>query len=108
MKRLETIQTKDKYNDVFAIDAPDILNINHQYQVCGEDSLELATIQFQKGARHDDNPTNGVTDSDLLEMVRDRLLGFQNTTFRSVYNEVALFHVEKALEALNQRIEDME
>ena len=63
-------------------------------------------IDFQCGPRKEENSQNGVIDSDLLEIVRDRLKSFQAGPFASVYNEEALYHVEEALFFLNKRVED--
>lgn len=65
-------------------------------------NVELIT--FQNGARSLKGSTHGVLDTDLLEIVRDRLIGFQSGTFASKYNEEALYHVEKALEFMNERV----
>lgn len=67
-------------------------------------SGKVKTISFQNGARKEEGSTHGVLDSDLLEIVRDRLIGFQSGAFASKYNEEALYHVEKALEFMNERI----
>ena len=45
-------------------------------------------------------------DSDLLEMVRDRLKAFQNSGCACMENEHALNHIEEALMWLNRRVED--
>lgn len=108
---LDTIQTKQKLNDVYTYDEKGAGGANHAYGVYkhGEiaaESTPLAVIQFQNGARLEEGSISGIIDSDLLEMVRHRLLAFQAGPFASVYNEIALFHIEMALKALNQRVED--
>lgn len=45
-------------------------------------------------------------DVDLLEIVRDRLEGFQSGEFSSRENPCALTHIEEALMWLNRRTED--
>ena len=63
-------------------------------------------ISFQNGTRKDENSTHGIIDSDLLEIVRDRLIGFQSGEFASEYNAKALEHIEIALMYMNRRVED--
>ena len=61
---------------------------------------------MQCGSRKEENSIHGVIDSDLLEIVRDRLKSFQAGPFASEYNAKALEHVEEALMWLNRRVED--
>lgn len=112
MDKLNTVQTKEKLNEVYTYDNPGPGGAHHAYVVYDKASLEkdedselIANICFQKGARNMDNPSRGVIDSDLLEMVKHRLEAFQEGSFANVYNEMALYHVTAALEALNQRVE---
>jgi molecular chaperone DnaJ len=58
--------------------------------------------------RKDEGSIRGIIDTDLLEICRDRLVDFQNGPFANKYNAEALIYVTKALESLNQRIEDRE
>ena len=123
MRKLNTIQTKEKLNNVYAMDELGPGGANHHYlivmneldQVSKEESENgehipdqdvLAEIKLQKGPRKESDSQHGVIDSDLLEIVRDRLISFQSGPFSSTYNAEALEHVEKALEALNKRVED--
>lgn len=113
MDKLNTVQTKEKLNEVYTYDSPGPGGANHAYTVYDKASLEMygdaegiITIRFQKGARNELNSIRGVIDSDLLEMVKHRLEAFQEGPFASAYNEMALYHVTAALEALNQRVED--
>ena len=117
MKELQTIQKENKLNDVFAADEPTPNGAHHLYQVCkhetasfdGEGNLHLApesmllTVQFQRGPRNDINSTLGVTEMDLLEIVRDRLKAFQDGPFACHANVVALTHVSAALHNLKAR-----
>ena len=111
IRKLDTIQKQENLNTVFAVDEKGNGNANHEYLV--EGVLYNAngvvkkfgeTIKFQNGARHIVGSTHGVLDTDLLEIVRDRLIGFQSGAFASKYNEEALYHVEKALEFMNERV----
>ena len=108
MRKLKTIQTQEKLNDVYATDQPGPGNACHSYVVIDRsiDSEKLAEISFQCGPRKDESSISGVIDSDLLEIVRDRLISFQTGDYANDYNKAALEHVELALKALNARVED--
>ena len=121
MKKLSTIQKKEKLNEVFAVDEIGPGGANHLYMICKNGAAKLnetkdsinvnpdnvmCTVQLQKGPRKDENSENGVIDTDLLEIVRDRLKAFQAGSFASEYNAKALEHIEEALMWLNRRVED--
>lgn len=115
MKRqLETIQIREKLNDIYTYDDEGPGGANHKYLICKADATDisvfsgdaLSLISFQNGPRNEYDSTEGVLDSDLLEIVRDRLKAFQAGPYANKYNEVALKHVEGALCALNARVED--
>ena len=61
---------------------------------------------FQNGPRKSPDSQVGVLDTDLLEIVRDRLKGFQSGEFACRENACALTHIEEALMWLNRRVED--
>ena len=110
IRRLSTIQKRENLNIVKAIDERGSGNANHLYKieavVPDDEDIPYTLIQFQNGARKDPNAITGILDSDLLEIVRDRLIGFQSGDFTSEYNAKALEHVEEALMWMNRRIED--
>lgn len=114
MRKLDTIQKVEKLNEVFAVDEKGPGNANHQYIITREETdkdgntnqVTIANVNFQKGPRNEENSQAGVLDVDLLEIVRDRLKGFQSGEFACDLNEKVLYHVEKALEALNERVID--
>ncbi|MBR4078133.1 MAG: ABC transporter ATPase, partial [Oscillospiraceae bacterium] len=66
----------------------------------------MGYIRFQQGARTGLVPPNGLRDDDLLEIVRDRLKGFQNGPFPCEENEKALAAIEEALGWLKKRTND--
>ena len=106
-RKLSTIQKREKLNDVCAADQAGPGNACHRYYIVKHDSNEvLTTIQFQKGPRLDENSVHGVIDTDLLEIVRDRLKGFQSGEYSSRENACALTHIEEALMWMNRRVED--
>lgn len=100
-----TIQKREKLNQVFAVDEPGIGGANHKYEVSANGDT-LCKIEFQNGPRRDVNSVYGVLDTDLLEIVRDRLKGFQSGEFSCRENACALTHIEEALMWLNRRVED--
>ena len=119
MKQLNTIQKRENLNEVYAVDEIGNGNANHLYLIVkkgdaqlNEDSINikpdslLATIQFQNGPRKDDESIPGVLDTDLLEIVRDRLKSFQEGEFATRENAIALTHIENALLWMNKRVED--
>lgn len=112
MRQLETVQTQAKLNEVFAVDEPGQGNANHIYRItpigCDDAGHEYPShdIIFQNGPRKDPNSIPGVLDVDLLEIVYDRLLGFQNGEFACRENAMALGHIEDALLWMNRRVED--
>ena len=106
MRKLNTIQKLEKLNDVYAIDEKGPGNANHEYMIkfIGEDGNII--IDMQKGARKDSDSIHGAIDTDLLEIVRDRLIGFQSGEFATDDNAKALEHIEIALMYMNKRVMD--
>ena len=103
-KEIKTIQKNEKLNDVYV----SLENGgNHTFIVKRHNSNEdICTLHFQEGPRNLSDSIEGIIDSDLLEIVKYRLETFQNGKFKSHYIEEALFHIVKALESLNNRVED--
>lgn len=116
MEKLITIQKREKLNDVYSVDEAGPGGAYHKYVIKKDEvvdnvtlerkTTDLIEVQFQKGARKDENATNGVIDSDLLEIVRHRLHCFQAGPFATEYNAKALEHLEIALMYMNRRVED--
>ena len=107
MRALSTIQKREKLNSVYAIDNPGNGGANHLYNIVGADGNDMClTIQFQNGPRKDPNSAHGVLDTDLLEIVRDRLKAFQSGPYSCRENACALTHIEEALMWMNRRVED--
>lgn len=112
MRELSTIQKREKLNDVYASDEP-VSNggASHSYNVYKHDENHARTdlllhVQFQKGPRKETDAVSGALDTDLLEIVRDRLKSFQTGQFSCRENACALTHIEEALLWLNKRTED--
>ena len=112
MRELNTIQKVEKLNRVFATDEAGNGGANHEYMIEGvisETPIRETfgeSIKFQNGARKDPNAIHGILDTDLLEIVRDRLKGFQNGEFATDDNAKALEHIEIALMYMNKRVMD--
>lgn len=112
MRELSTIQKREKLNTVFALDDPGIGGASHEYRItpngCDEDGdgYPSQDISFQHGPRKLPDSVHGVLDTDLLEIVRDKLKGFQSGEFSCRENACALTHIEKALMWMNRRVED--
>lgn len=103
-RKLNTIQKRENLNTVYAVDEAGVGGANHEYLVMVDD--EPIEIAFQNGPRNDPNSIHGVLDTDLLEIVRDRLKGFQSGEFACRENALALTHIEEALMWMNRRVED--
>lgn len=110
MRELDTIQNRNKLNRVFAADEKGNGGANHVYLVFfGESDLDtdnVEVIAFQDGPRNEEGSVYGFLDTDLLEIVRDRLHGFQQGEYATRENAVALTHIEAALLWMNKRVED--
>lgn len=107
MRELNTVQTKEKLNKVIVVDEAGPGGANHAYSIQSMDgNATYLDVFFQKGARKEAGSQHGVIDSDLLEIVRDRLKSFQEGPYASQYNEAALNHIEWALYWMNKRVED--
>ncbi len=109
MEKLSTIQKREKLNDVYAIDEKGNGGAHHEYLIVADRGLMQPVetkIVFQNGARKLPDSVHGVIDTDLLEIVRDRLKSFQTGEYSSRENACALTHIEEALMWLNRRVED--
>ena len=122
MKELQTIQQENKLNDVFAIGNYGTDGTCGQYAIYRHGTREIILngngIRKTETATLDDGDlcdiyfqcenciSQGITESDLLEIVRDRLKDFQNGPFACHANVVALNHVSAALHNLKARTKD--
>lgn len=112
MEKLITIQKRENLNVVYRFGEPGPGGACHDYLVYraepnpDDHPCILTCIEFQKGPRKATNSRHGVLDSDLLEIVRDRLKAFQSGPMATEYNAQALRHIEEALMWMNRRVED--
>ena len=115
MEKLNTIQRRGKLNEVYRTGEIGPGIAYHDYMI--EQKLPVdfpglngagyyTHVHFQEGPRNVVESKHGILDTDLLEIVRDRLTCFQNGDFACRENEMALRHVEEALLWLNKRVED--
>ena len=112
MNRLDTIQQRENLNCIYRTGEPGPGGAYHDYDIYPDDcalietEIPMACIEFQRGPRKDPESRHGITDQDLLEIVRDRLIAFCAGPMTNAETERALGHVEAALHHLNKRVED--
>ena len=113
MRKLWRIQKRENLNAVYyGRREKDDGSAYHEYAVfregdpADEDAPALLRVTFQTGSRGNPASVDGVLDSDLLEMVRDRLKNFQDGPYKCAENANALRHVEEALLWLAKRADD--
>lgn len=110
MGKLNTIQKREKLNDVYAVDEKGNGGANHIYDIkwdaYNNGYISTQRIMFQNGPRKETSSEHGVLDTDLLEIVRHRLQSFQQGEFATRENAIALTHIEEALLWMNKRVED--
>ena len=109
MRQLDVIDKKNNLNTVYALDSVNHGAYNSYYIESAEivnQSTFCTCIDFQNGAREDVNSIAGVTDEDLLEIVKDRLAHFQTGELACYENQKALDAVFQALYWLQVRKDD--
>jgi hypothetical protein len=82
-------------------EVPFEFNAPHHFNVHNIEGDVITKVDFQKGPIKEAG-VNGVTNEDLLHMVRLRIEGFQNSEFKSDDNQEALDHVIGAIAALER------
>ena len=111
MEKLNTIQKHNNLNTVYMDGEAGPGGARHDYVVSfggglPESDGDGVHIRFQAGPRKDPESRKGVCNTDLLEIVRDRLRAFQAGPYSCRENACALTHSEEALMWLNRRAED--
>ena len=107
--RLSTIQKRNNLNEVYREGEAGPGGAHHVYlvrQPVGDEAAFVTHIRFQNGPRKEIGSDHGILDTDLLEIVRDRLTAFQSGEFACRENACALTHIEEALMWMNKRVED--
>jgi len=79
-------------------------NAHHGFSVYKEGNL-VGTIKFQNGPIRE-NGYNGVTNEDLINIVKERLTEFQASEFNCNENAEAIYHLTSALNSLESRTKD--
>ena len=82
---------------------PDAGGASHAYKVRLADGADVASVQYQRGARNLPDSVVGVLDEHLLMIVMDRLRAFQAGPFAHESNARALAYIEAASHALKER-----
>lgn len=96
------IQKTENLNEIYC-DEPSIGGASHVYQIVRAGQEPLCTIEFQKGPRNLEESIAGVSEEDLLEIVRHRLHSFNKGEYACRENACALTHIEEALMWLSKR-----
>ena len=104
---MERIVSTGDYTQVVCNDEPGQGNACHEYQVKTKPfdnliSVNLTSISFQNGPIQE-NGVNGCQNEDLINIVIDRLKGFQSGQFACEENANALSKLEEALSSLQSR-----
>lgn len=94
--------TKIFHEKNFQFNAPHHFKIFSSSEKDGIPSALLAKINFQCGPIAE-NGVNGITNENLLNLVKIRLEGFQSSDFKCRENAIALTHIEEALLWLTYR-----
>lgn len=112
MEKISTIQKRGNLNVVYRMGEKGPGGGYHDYgillatQNTGTIEVPMIHLEFQKGPRNDSEARHGILDSDLLEIVRDRLKSFQEGPYATRENALALTCIEEALLWMNKRSED--
>ena len=111
MEKLSTIQKRNNLNDVYRCGDIGPGGAFHVYRIewmvdPGIGLVHSLMLPFQRGPRNELLSDHGVLDTDLLEIVRDRLKCFQAGDYACRENACALTHIEEALMWMNTRVED--
>lgn len=104
--KLATIQKRHNLNEVWRWDETGPSGAWYKYLIQDAETKGGVVIIFQEGPRNEKGSHPGLQDSDLLEIVRDRLRCFQEGEHSCRENACALTHIEEALMWMNKRAED--
>ncbi len=116
MKRELTSHKVNGLNDklgIVVLDEPGAGGANHRYCIFrGYDTVNqelnanpTCYIDFQKGPIGEVG-INGISNEALLAIVEDRLAGFQSGPFACGSNQMALIHVQSAMDVLHARTKE--
>lgn len=92
----ESIINLEKYTQIFH-EKNFQFNAPHHFEILSSaEKATLATINFQCGPIAEQG-VNGITNENLLNIVKIRLECFQNSDFKCRENALAITHIEEAL-----------
>lgn len=104
---LEPVDSTNNLNIIIPLDEEGPGGAHHRYAVHRLDTGDLlGEIIFQTGPRKDENSIMGALDTDLLEIVRDRLIDFSNGPLPNEHSNKALSYIEQALQELKARVDE--
>lgn len=99
---------RTRYTRVLAMDEPEF-GANHSYIIesIAPTSDIFGRVNFQKGPIKE-HGVNGCHNEDLIQIVLDRLRGFQETEYKCRENAIAITKLEEALHWLGHRTAERE
>lgn len=100
MKRTEPIKTSEHTQITHEVEFTN--NAPHYFIVQNNEGEAVHMVEFQNGPIQEVG-VNGLTNEDLLHMVRLRLEGFQNSPYACDENAKALHYVNETIAALAER-----
>lgn len=104
---LEPIDSTNNLNIIIPLDEEGPGGAHHRYAIHRLDTGDLlGEIVFQTGPRKDENSTMGVLDTDLLEIVSDRLTDFGNGSMPDEHSNKAQYYIVRALQELKARADE--
>jgi hypothetical protein len=122
MREIEQTATTDLPRSfmITALDAPGPGGASHDYVIAPDyvfgagqpDDVEQANhdacvrVRFQRGPRNEPGSRLGVLDSHLIEVVKDRYVGFQAGPFASPEGAEVLRHLQAALDLMEARAQE--
>ena len=105
--QLDSIQIRNRLNKVYTLENKGNGGAYHMYKISKADTDEpVQCIQFQDGARGAEGSVDGCLDVDLLEIVRHRLICFNQGEFATRDTAIAIQKIEEALLWINKGIDD--
>lgn len=90
-------------SNLVVLDEP-VNGVCHHYGIQNNDFY--MEVKFQKGPRNLSDSIPGCFDSDLINILKDRLKGFQSGPYATDENQKALALLEEAEQALGRRVAD--
>lgn len=96
VNKIATTKYADKINTIYDFDCNKLFGVPYKYLITSNDDI-LACIEFKK------DTGIGITEKDLLEILKDRLSKKQDSPLKCKLNQQALMHINYALEAITEK-----